>query len=128
MFKSIQQRKELIDKELELYRNNKLLDIDIEVENYRSKTQKMVHDLAVKCKNQLADYEHEFHHAKEVKGIELARLDSKIEALRETVKAREEVIAADNNLLKAKMTEIDRLNEIIKLMISKMPNVQQLVK
>lgn len=118
MFRNINKEKELIDKQVEIYKKEKFLEVDIAVENYRSKRQREIQDLAKRCQEELGQYEHDYHYAKEQKGIEIAKLESKYEALLETVKARKEVIAADNNLLKAKVDEIERLNEIIKLLIN----------
>ncbi|MEK6829612.1 MAG: hypothetical protein AABY15_05830 [Nanoarchaeota archaeon] len=123
MFKNMRKQKELIDREIELYKKEKLFAVDKEVEDYRTKRQQEMTDMAKKCYEQLGEYEHEFHNTKEIRGIELAKLQSKCEALAETVKAREEVVAADNNLLKAKTAEIERLNNIIKLMIEKQPSI-----
>lgn len=128
MFKNIRKEKELIDREVQLYKKEKFLEVDKAVEDYRSKRHQEIQDLAKRCHEELGQYEHDYHYEKEQKGIELAKLQSKCEALAETVKAREEVIAADNNLLKAKTAEIERLNEIVKLMINKQPSttIQQM--
>lgn len=112
----------LINREAEIYRKEKFLEVDRLVEDYRHKRQKEVQALAQLATEQLGAYEHDFHNAYEKKGIELAKLDAKIEALQQVVKARDEVIKADNNLLSSKDSEIKRLNDIITLMINKQPS------
>jgi hypothetical protein len=107
----------LINKEIELYKKEKFLEVDKEIEDYRSERQQEILILARTCHEQIGQYEHDYHYTKEQKGIELAKLEAKIESLKEVLKAREEVIEADNNLLKSKNNEIERLNEIIKLLI-----------
>lgn len=113
---------ELIDRELEIYKKEKLLAIDIDIEAYRNRRQTEVQDLAKRCHEELGVYEHTYHSAKETKGIEIAKLEAKKEALEEVVKSREEVVKADDNLLKSKDAEIKRLSDIVNLLISKQPS------
>ncbi len=115
------------DQELDLYRKEKMLEIDRQVDEYKIQRQLEMVDMAKRCAEELGEYEHNYHHTKEKKGIEIARLEAKLEALQETVKAREEVIAADNNLLKSKDAEIKRLNDLLTLALKErnviiMPN------
>lgn len=114
MFTNIRKQKELIDREIELYKKEKFLSVDKTIEDYRFARQSEIQDLAKRCQEELGRYEHDYHWAKEQKGIELAKLEAKNEALVEVVKARGEVIKADNNLLQSKDAEIKRLNEIMK--------------
>lgn len=130
MFSNSKKEKELIDREVELYKKEKFLEIDKVIEDYRSQRNLEIQDIAKIGLEQLAKHEHEFHHSKELKGIKLAKLESKIEALTEVVKAREEVVKADQNLLDSKTAEIKRLNDIITLLIKEQPKhtttIQQL--
>jgi len=128
MFKNIRKERELINREVELYRKEQFLEIDKEIEKYRADRNHEVQKMGRLCMKQLGEYKHEFHSTKEAKGIELAKLQAKCEAMKETVKAREEVIAADNNYLEAKKAEITRLNKIINLLIENQPEttIQQL--
>lgn len=130
MFTNIRKQKELIDREVELYKKEKFLSIDKTIEDYRFKRQSEIQDIAKRCQEELGKYEHTYHYTKEQKGIELAKLEAKNEALAEVVKAREEVIKADQNLLNSKDAEIKRLNEIITLLIKEQPKhtttIQQL--
>lgn len=130
MFRNIRKQKELIDREVELYKSEKFLAVEKQIEDYRFKRQSEIQDLAKRCNEELGEYEHTYHYAKEQKGIELAKLQSKNEALAEVVKAREEVIKADNNLLLSKDAEIKRLNDIVNLLIKEQPKhtttIQQL--
>lgn len=114
---------ELTNREVELYKKEKFLEIDKQIEDYRSKRQSEMTDMAKKCHEQLGTYEHDFHQTKETRGIELAKLEAKIEALNEVLKARQETIAADQNLHNIRKLEIDRLNAIILQLINKQPNV-----
>lgn len=130
MFTNIRKQKELIDREVELYKKEKLLSVDKTIEDYRFKRQSEIQDLAKRCQEELGEYEHTYHYAKEQKGIELAKLEAKAEALSQVVNARGEVIKADQNLLDSKDAEIKRLNEIVTLLIKEQPKhtttIQQL--
>lgn len=130
MFGKIIRNKRIIDKEIELYKREKTLEIDRKIEDYRQKREVEMLDLAKRCHEELGKYEHDYHYTKEQKGIKLAELQAKIEALELSVKAREEVIAADNNLLNSKDAEIKRLNSLLELFINKQPQhtttIQQL--
>jgi hypothetical protein len=126
MFNRLFKRLELLDREMELFKKERQLAVDIEIEAYRAKRQKEVEVIAQASLEQLAKYEHEFHQTKETRGIELAKLESKIEALKLSVAAREEVVAADNNLLKAKNNEIERLNTLLTTLINKQPATIQI--
>lgn len=114
---------ELVDREADLYKKEKFLEIDKQIEDYRAKRQTEMTNMALMCHEQLGTYEHDFHQTKETRGIELAKLEAKIEALREVIKAREETINADQHLHTARKAEIDRLNAIILQLINKQPNV-----
>jgi hypothetical protein len=87
------------------YRKRKMLEVDKEVFEYRQKEIKAVEEIAIKCAKQLGEYEHQFHHTKEEKGIELAKLE-----------ALKEIMANDvttyTKLLDEKNKEIERLNAI----------------
>lgn len=120
---NILKRKQLIDREVELYKKEKFLEIDRLIEDYRSAQQKKSQNMAQQCAEELGDYEHKYHHTKEVKGIELAKLEAKIEALSQVLVAKAETIKADQNLHDARKAEIDRLNKIIHDLINKQPNV-----
>jgi hypothetical protein len=128
MFINIRKRKELIDREIELYKKEQFLLVDKAIEEYRLKSQaeiqrmdKQCQDMATRCAVELGQYEHTFHSTKELKGIEIAKLEAKEEALQLVVKARQEVISADQNLLDSKNAEIKRLNEIITMLIKEQP-------
>jgi len=118
MFKNIIKQKELIDREIELYKKEQFLKVDKEIEDYRSSRQFEIQNLAKTCNEDIAKYEHTFHYAKEQKGIELAKLQSKNEALADVIKARQEVISADQNLCDRMDKEVKRLNDIITLLVN----------
>lgn len=127
MFQNLFKEKPSLDQELDLYKKKRILEIDQEVGEYKVQRQLEMVDIAKRCAKELGEYEHNYHHSKEKKGIEIAKLEAKLESLAETVKAREEVIAADNNLLKSKDAEIKRLNDLLTLALKErnlivMPN------
>ncbi len=109
-------KKEKIDSDLELYKKRKLLDIEKELEYYRSSKGTDMLEFAMTCYKELGEYEHTYHFAKEEKGIELAKIEASIEA-------KKELLATDKNayerMLKMKDDEINRLNEVILRLIDK---------
>lgn len=129
MFKQLRKEKQLIDREIELYRQEQLLAIDKKIEDYRATKQIEMLELAKQCAEQTGGYEHTFHHNREVKGIEIAKLEAKIEYLDSSIKVKESIILNDK-LLTTKDVEIKRLNDIITLLINKQPQhtttIQQL--
>jgi hypothetical protein len=98
--------KELFDRELELYRREKYQKLNEEIENQKLKRLKEVVNLEIECHKQIADYEHEYHSTKEIRGIELAKLEAKVEYLRENNEAYSTIVAN-------KDIEIDRLVSVI---------------
>jgi len=121
MFRNIKKEKELIDREIAIYRDERMLAVKSEIDAYLLKRQLETIDLEKRCHKELGEYEHVFHSAKEIKGVELAKLEAKVEAMVDVVAARDEVIKADNNLLKSKDKEIERLNDIVTLLIKEQP-------
>lgn len=119
MFTNIKKQKELIDREVKLYKNERYLEVDRSIESYRSQRQREVQDIAKKCAEQLGEYEHDFHSTKKKLGIELAQLEAKNVALIE--KLQKEFKNVDANLLVQKDAEIKRLNDIITLLIKEQP-------
>jgi hypothetical protein len=98
--------KQLFDRELELYRREKYQKLNEEIENQKLKRLKEVANLEIQCHKQIADYEHEYHSTKEIRGIELAKLEAKVEYLRENNEAYSTIVAN-------KDIEIDRLVSVI---------------
>ena len=108
-----------IEKELTLYKREEILLIDEELAKYRKNSEAKMAELARSCGEDTADYEHEYHSTMELRKVELAKLEAKVEETEKVVSAREEVIKADQNLLNSKQNEIDRLNNIIEKLIDK---------
>jgi hypothetical protein len=98
--------KELFDRELELYRKEKYQKLNEDIENEKLKRLKEVAELEISCHRQLAQYEHTFHSTKENLGIELAKLEAKVEYIRENNEAYS-VIVANKDI------EINRLVNVI---------------
>lgn len=115
MFNINKREKELLAKELEFYKQNEILKIDRELEDYRERTNEKIHNIAKLSQEQLADYEHEFHNTKEERGIVLAKLQAKIES-------HKEFFELNNKILEQKDAEIKRLTDIVNLLIQKQPN------
>jgi hypothetical protein len=84
--------KQLFDRELELYRREKYQKLNEEIENSNLKRLKEVAQLEIECHHQLAQYEHTFHQTKEDRGIELAKLEAKVEYLKENNEAYQTII------------------------------------
>lgn len=104
--KDLEIEKNRIDREIELYRREKMQTVNIEIENHKIKKLKEVANLEVECHKQLAEYEHEFHSTKEIKGIELAKIEAKLEVLNNIEPTLVDII-------ENKDKEIDRLVKII---------------
>lgn len=104
--KEIEAQKQLVDAEISLYRRRCMLNVDEEIQNTKLKRLKEVADLEILCHQQLAQYEHTFHQTKEDRGIELAKIEAKIEVLGEIGDYKDKII-------EAKDAEISRLVTII---------------
>jgi hypothetical protein len=120
-FKKTKSKSEVLD-ELVLYKEKKLLEIERELMEYQREAEKQKENIALKCAEELGQYEHTYHYAKEVKGKELAELDAKIDA---KIDAKKEMLATDkatyNLIVESKDMEIERLNKIINNLIDKVP-------
>ena len=104
--------KELFDRELELYRREKYQKLNEEIENQKLKRLKEVANLEIECHKQIADYEHEYHSTKEIRGIELAKLEAKIEYLKENNEAYQTIIANKENEINRLVSVINSLTKI----------------
>ena len=98
--------KELFERELALYRKEKYQKLNEDIENEKLKRLKEIAELEISCHRQLAQYEHTFHSTKENLGIELAKLEAKVEYLRENNEAYSTIVAN-------KDMEINRLVSVI---------------
>jgi hypothetical protein len=104
--KDLEIEKNRIDREVELYRREKMQNVNIEIENYIIKRKKEVVNLEIECHKQLAEYEHEFHSTKEIKGIQLAKIEARIEVLNNVEPTLVDIITNKDK-------EIERLVKII---------------
>jgi|694.fasta_scaffold32109_10 hypothetical protein len=98
--------KNIINREIELYRREKFNQVDNDIETHKIKRLKEVAELEIQCHRQLGEYEHEFHSTKEIRGIELARVEAKIEALNSIEPTLMDIISNKDK-------EIERLVNII---------------
>ena len=87
------------------YRNRKKLEIDIEMQEYRTELLKGVEELAFLCAKQIGEYEHDFHNKREELNTEIV----KIEATRETMTKDLDNLKV---IIKEKDQEIKRLTDI----------------
>lgn len=106
--------KELFDRELELYRREKYQKLDSDIENQKLERLKEVAKIEIACHRQLAEYEHEFHSTKEIRGIELAKLEAKVEYLKENNEAYQTIIANKDNEINRLVSVINSLTKIKK--------------
>ena len=106
--------KELFDRELELYRREKYQKLNEDIENQKLERLKEVAKLEIACHHQLAEYEHEFHSTKEIRGIELAKLEAKVEYLKENNEAYQTIIANKENEINRLVSVINSLTKIKK--------------
>jgi hypothetical protein len=98
--------KNTINREIELYRREKFNQVDNDIETHKIKRLKEVAELEIQCHRQLGEYEHEFHSTKEVRGIELAKVEAKIESLNSIEPTLTDIISNKDK-------EIERLVNII---------------
>jgi hypothetical protein len=104
--------KQLFDRELELYRKEKYQKLNEEIENTKLKRLKEVAEIELACHRQLAQYEHDFHSTKENLGIELAKLEAKVEYLKDNNEAYQTIIANKENEINRLVSVINSLTKI----------------
>ena len=104
--------KQFFDRELELYRKEKYQKLNEEIENTKLKRLKEVAEIELACHRQLAQYEHEFHSTKEERGIELAKLEAKVEYLKDNNEAYQTIIANKENEINRLVSVINSLTKI----------------
>ena len=114
MFQSIKKRKELIDRELEVYRIEKLAEITLDI----AKAQEQ-------GASQERDYECEWHSKKERLNTELAVLEAKKESYVSTLEERQENYVAEYTAVKtAKDQTISVLQKTIEELVKRVPEVK----
>lgn len=106
--------KELFDRELELYRREKYQKLDSDIENQKLERLKEVAKIEIACHRQLAQYEHDFHSTKESLGIELAKLEARVEYLKDNNEAYQTIIANKDNEINRLVSVINSLTKIKK--------------
>jgi len=129
MFRNLRKEKELIDRELAIFREEAKLKIDQQILDYKER----LIEIAKQCHDEMAEFEHDFHSTKELRGIELAKLDAQVQDLEiqiELITQQKEIILesakAYDVLLEQKDAEIERLNDLLELMIENMPSLENL--
>ena len=104
--------KELFERELALYRKEKYQKLNEDIENEKLKRLKEIAELEISCHRQLAQYEHTFHSTKENLGIELAKLEAKVEYLRENNEAYSTIVANKENEINRLVSVINALTKV----------------
>lgn len=117
-----EQDKKLIDKGLELYRREKILEINAEITEMIVAKKSEVQELALQCANQVKEYEHEFHSKREDLRVELAKLDSEIELKKELQEKENKALNREIDLLREALLG---KNEIIKELLNKVPEIKE---
>lgn len=112
--KEIEVQKEKVEAEVTLYRRRRMLEVEADIQNTKLKRLKEVADLEILCHKQLAEYEHTFHQTKEDRGVELAKLEAKIEALKENGDCKDKLIEAKDAEINRLVTIINSLTKIKK--------------
>ena len=108
----IELQKSEIKRELAFFRREQMLNIDEEIQKYKLNREFEVVEVEKACHRQLAQYEHTFHQTKENLGIELAKLEAKVEYLRENNEAYSTIVANKENEINRLVNVINSLTKI----------------
>jgi hypothetical protein len=95
-----------------LYRKEKYQQLNEDIENEKLKRLKEIAELEIACHRQLAQYEHTFHSTKENLGIELAKLEAKVEYLKDNNEAYQAILASKENEINRLVSVINSLTKI----------------
>ncbi len=90
---------------LNTYYKRKKLEIDIEMQKYRTEMLKGVQELALECAKQRGEYEHDWHSKQEELNTAIAKIEANKESMTKEVDNLKEII-------KEKDADIARLNSI----------------
>jgi len=104
--------KELFERELALYCKEKYQQLNEDIENEKLKRLKEIAELEISCHRQLAQYEHTFHSTKENLGIELAKMEAKVEYLKDNNEAYQAILASKENEINRLVSVINSLTKI----------------
>jgi len=96
--------------------------IDIKISEVNTARLAEVAQLAVTCADELGQHEHNFHHTMELRGIEIAKLDAKIEALKEM---EGNDARCYKEIIKNKDAEIEYLKKLIDKMVDKAAHIDE---
>ncbi len=106
----------LATRELEVYKKEKMAEVDTLVAAYRASCLKETELITLQSAKQKGEYEHEFHNGIEVKKTELAKLDAVLEGKKDLVKRLEDyrTVWADMQKFKAEAAAKDSIIEVLK--------------
>jgi len=129
IFRNLKKEKELVDKEVEIYRKEQKLAIDTQTIEYR----KSLVNIAQQAADDTAKNEHTYHSKMEALGIDIAKLETKKELLverKEMWNEHKELMLGSldhvRELLEAKDDEIERLSDLLEKMIENMPEFPEI--
>lgn len=101
--------------DLDKYRQEQMRLIDIEIAEEKHNRLLEVRKLAIRCADEIGEHEHNYHHTMELRGIELAKLEARIDALKEMegndARCYKEIIKHKDNELEYLRKLIDKLVE-----------------
>ncbi len=122
MFTNIIKKKELIDKEIELYKTSKILDADIEITQRILDGKKELAESFVRGNKEAQEYECTWHNKREKLNTEIALLEAKKDSqkllLEETNK---NYVSEYHSICKRYEDQIKNLKEIIESLVKKIP-------
>lgn len=134
--KIIETEKKLIDREIAVYRTEKFLEIDRNAQDRKEEMWVALNELRVDSINDNKQLEHDFHSGKELKNVELAKLDAQIEFKKEQlikIKNYEDIrescdkwqakAEAAAEIIKSKESQIKLLDDIVKVVVGKLSKI-----
>lgn len=132
----IEKGKREADREIEIYKREKMLGIDRTVDEYRRTEYKKVETVSAQCNEQIKQYEHDFHSRKEKDGVELALLTAKLENKKDLVESIDELVTlradvakykalaeAKDLVITGKTDTIKLLDDTVKVVVGKLSKV-----
>lgn len=108
--------------EAEKYHQKQLRLIDIEISEEKNKRLNEIAVLAIACADEKGQYEHHFHHTMELRGIEIAKLEAKAEALKDM---EGNDTRCYKEIIKNKDGEIEYLKRLIDKMVDTAAHINE---
>lgn len=122
MFRNLKKERNLIDRELELYRKEKLFNIETEGSRLLIQIEKEMAQTQTKGQKQAHDYECTWHDNREKLNTELARLEEKKKALEPLLEERNKNYVQEHTAVCGRYEDqIKNLKDIIEKLVAKIP-------